>query len=82
MAHPNVITYFASFNENNNVYIITEYINGGSLETMIKQNIQKKTLTDERKVWDLLVQCLSGLFYLHETKKIIHRDIKPDNILI
>ena len=30
--HPHVITYFASFTENNNVYIITEYINGGSLK--------------------------------------------------
>ena len=80
--HPHVITYFASFTENNNVYIITEYINGGSLESLIKQNNEKKTLTDERKVWDLLIQCLSGLLYLHETKKIIHRDIKPDNILL
>ena len=82
LAHPHVITYFNSFNENNNVYIITEYINGGSLESLIKENIKKKTLTDERKVWDLLIQCLSGLMYLHENKKIIHRDIKPDNILL
>ena len=80
--HPHVITYFNSFNENNNVYIITEYINGGSLETLIKNNIQKKTLIDEKKAWDLLIQCLSGLMYLHENKKIIHRDIKPDNILL
>ena len=80
--HPHVITYFSSFNENNNVYIITEYLNGGNLESIIKKNIEKKTLVDEKKVWKLLIQCLSGLVYLHETKKIIHRDIKPDNILL
>ena len=32
-------------------------------------------LIDERKLWDLLVQSLSGLLYLHENKKIIHRDL-------
>ena len=80
--HPHVITYFASFNQNSNFYIVTEYINGGNLESIIKKNIQNKTLTDERKVWDLMIQCLSGLMYLHENRKIIHRDIKPDNILL
>ena len=32
-------------------------------------------------MWDVLVQTLSGLVYLHDNKKIILRDIKPDNIL-
>ena len=80
--HPHVITYFTSFKENNNFYIITEYINGGSLEDLLKKNIAQGKLIDERTIWDLLVQSLSGLLYLHENKKIIHRDIKPDNILL
>ena len=80
--HPHVITYFTSFRENNNFYIVTEYINGGSLEDLLKKNIQQNKLIDERKLWDLLVQSLSGLLYLHENKKIIHRDIKPDNMLL
>jgi len=80
--HPHVITYFTSFRENNNFYIVTEYINGGSLEDLLKKNVAKGKLVDERTIWDLLVQSLSGLLYLHENKKIIHRDIKPDNILL
>ena len=80
--HPHVITYFTSFRENGSFYIITEYINGGSLEDLLKKNIAQGKLIDERTIWDLLVQSLSGLLYLHENKKIIHRDIKPDNMLL
>ena len=79
--HPNVITYFSSFSENGNFYIILEYINGGSFQDLIKLSKEKGKLIDEKKIWDSLVQILSGLLYLHENKKIIHRDIKPDNIL-
>ena len=81
MDHPNVITYFSSFTENGNFYIITEYLNGGSLEDVIKLLKEKGKVVDEKKVWDFLAQTLSGLMYLHENRKIIHRDIKPDNIL-
>ena len=80
--HPHVITYFSSFVENNNFYIILEYINGGSLEDKIKKAKEKNKLIDEKVAWDFLLQTLSGLCYLHDNKKIIHRDIKPDNILI
>ena len=82
LEHPHIITYFSSFSENGNFYIITEYINGGSLEELIQIFKEKKLYAKEKKVWDILVQILSGLVYLHENKKIIHRDIKPDNILI
>ena len=80
--HPNVISYFTSFVENDNFYIITEYINGGTLEDLLKKNLKKGKLIEEKKIFDLLIQSLSGLIYLHNTKKVIHRDIKPDNILI
>jgi mitogen-activated protein kinase kinase 1 len=80
--HPHVITYFNSFRENNNFYIIIEYINGGSLEDLLIDNIKQKKRLTEKFVWDLLVQALSGLLYLHEQRKIIHRDIKPDNLLL
>ena len=80
--HPHVITYFTSFKEKGTFYIITEYINGGSLDDLIKKNIQQNKKMDEKAIWDFLVQSLSGLLYLHENKKIIHRDIKPDNLLL
>jgi serine/threonine protein kinase len=80
--HPNVITYFKSFKENGNFYIIIQYINGGSLEDLLIDNIKQNRRIAEKRIWDLLVQSLSGLLYLHEKKKIIQRDIKPDNLLL
>ena len=80
--HPHVIKYFTSFRENDCIYIITEYINGGSLEDLLKNNITQGKLINEKALWEFLIQSLNGLLYLHESKKIIHRDIKLDNILI
>ena len=82
LRHPHVITYFNSFKENGNIYIIIEYINGGSLEELLLKNIEQKKRIPEKTLWDLLIQSLSGLLYLHEKRKIIHRDIKPDNLLL
>ena len=79
--HPNIITYFSSFSENGNFYIITEYLNGGSLQDILKLSKENGKCISEEKLWDVLVQVLSGLCYLHYKKNIIHRDIKPDNIL-
>ena len=80
--HPHVIKYFTSFMENGNFYIVIEYINGGSLANLYKQVSNEGKLIKEKMIWDFLIQTLSGLVYLHENKKIIHRDIKPDNLLL
>ena len=47
--HPHVITYFTSFKENDSIYIITEYINGGSLENLLKKNIESGKLIEEKE---------------------------------
>ena len=82
LSHPHVITYFTSFKENNDFYIVTEYINNGSLLDLMKKNIQQKKHIEEKTIWILLIQSLGGLLYLHKKKKIVHRDIKPDNLLL
>jgi len=82
LSHPHVITYFTSFKENNDFYIVTEYINSGSLLDLMKKNIQQKKLIEEKTIWIMLIQSLGGLLYLHNKKKIVHRDIKPDNLLL
>ena len=80
--HPHIIKYFSSFKENNDLYIVTEYINSGCLYDLMEENIKQDKKIEEKKIWILLIQSLDGLLYLHENKKIIHRDIKPDNLLL
>ena len=80
--HPHIVTYFSSFRENSDFYIVTEYINSGCLYDLMKKQIQQGKKIEEKQIWTLLIQSLGALLYLHENKKIIHRDIKPDNLLI
>ena len=61
----------------NDKYIVYEYCNGGDLRRYLRYFKR----FDERAVQYLLVQVLTGLNELH-SKKIIHHDIKPENILV
>ena len=80
--HPHVINYFTSFEENEFFYIVVEYMNGPNLQDLIKENENENKYMEEKKIWELLIQTLSGLLYLHNTMKIVHRDVKPDNLLL
>jgi len=63
-------------------YIVVEYMDGQNLNDIILEYKNKKKYMEEKTIWELLIQCLSGLLYLHKKKKIVHRDIKPDNLLL
>ena len=62
--------------EDDKVYIITEYMKKGSLATLIKDNKLSEDL-----IWRYFNQLINGIEYLHIIN-IVHRDIKPENMLI
>ena len=80
--HPHITTYLSSFYEKGNFFIIIDYIEGEDLESYFKDKKEKGIYVKEKKIWEIFLQILDGLSYLHNTEKIIHRNIKPSNILI
>jgi serine/threonine protein kinase len=63
----------------NNYYIILEFCNSGSLSSKIKE-VGDNNFIPERTCLAYLFQIVAGITEMH-SNKIIHRDIKPDNIL-
>ncbi|NJL62152.1 MAG: protein kinase [Methylacidiphilales bacterium] len=76
---PRLYAYFSenAQSENGQFYLIQEYIQGQTLNT----KIQTQGAMSENAVIDILTNILPVLDYVHR-KGIVHRDIKPDNIII
>lgn len=74
--HPQIPQFFASFQENNSFYIVQEFIDGHDLS----QEISKGKRLEESQVIQLLKDILEVLAFVHQNN-IIHRDIKPHNII-
>uniref|UniRef100_A0A8C3W3S8 non-specific serine/threonine protein kinase n=1 Tax=Catagonus wagneri TaxID=51154 RepID=A0A8C3W3S8_9CETA len=79
MKHPNIVTFFSSFQENNRLFIVMEYCDGGDLMKRIKR--QRGVLFSEDQILSWFVQISLGLKHIHD-RKILHRDIKAQNIFL
>ena len=77
LAHPNIVEMYDVGEDNGNYYIVMEYIDGKTLKNLIK----KRGALTLPEVIDIMTQLTSGLMCAHDSY-IIHRDIKPQNILI
>ncbi|EJD55307.1 hypothetical protein AURDEDRAFT_132470 [Auricularia subglabra TFB-10046 SS5] len=75
--HPNIVEFYGIEVHRDKIYIFEEYCQGGSLQALLDLG----RIEDERIVQVYTMQILEGLLYLH-SKGIVHRDIKPDNILL
>ncbi|NWS97235.1 NEK5 kinase, partial [Mionectes macconnelli] len=79
MKHANIVTFYASLQEKNKLYIVMEYCEGGDL--MKRINMQHGVLFDEDQILSWFVQISLGLKHIHD-KKILHRDVKAQNIFL
>lgn len=77
LSHPNIVEIYDVGEDDGNFYIVMEYIEGKTL----KQLIKKRGVLSLPETMDIMLQLLDALKSAHDSY-IIHRDIKPQNIMI
>lgn len=75
--HPNIIQLYEIIETPKQLYLIMEYANGGELFDYIV----KKHRVGEEEAWGFFQQIISGIDYIHKLN-IVHRDMKPENLLL
>lgn len=78
-SHPNVMSVIDMFVSKNNIVIISDFAEGGSLGDWLKASGGKAPT--EESALEMMSGILRGIEHLHQ-RKIVHRDLKPDNILL
>ncbi|KAI5707137.1 hypothetical protein M8J75_014935 [Diaphorina citri] len=77
LCHPNVIKLLDHFSYSDNIYLVLELCENDTVKRYLDENGR----LSEREARDLLEQIVHGLLYL-QSQNIVHRDIKPDNLLL
>ncbi|XP_053298360.1 serine/threonine-protein kinase 36 [Pleuronectes platessa] len=76
LQHPHIVQFFDSFDTETDVVVVTEYAEG-----QLFQILQDERNFPESQVREIACQLVSALYYLH-SHRILHRDMKPQNILL
>jgi eukaryotic-like serine/threonine-protein kinase len=77
LSHPNIVTIYDVGEEGTTQYIAMEYLQGNTLENILKAGLD----WDYRTISRVMIQACEALDYAHENG-IVHRDIKPANIMV
>lgn len=82
MSCPYILLVSDVFRDNDKYVLVTEYADGGSLWDLVggEMSDEKRAHLDDKTVKEIVLDILKGLICLHEID-IVHRDIKPQNIL-
>lgn len=75
--HPNIVRMIAAEKENKVFFMVMEYVKGKTLEKIL----EKEKLLDCERALDFVKQIAQGIDHAHKNK-IIHRDLRPSNIMI
>ena len=77
LKHPNIVEMYDVGEDNGRYFIVMEYVNGKTLKSLIK----KRGALNLNEAVDIMLQLTSGIACAHDSY-IIHRDIKPQNVMI
>ncbi|KAG1652570.1 Dual specificity mitogen-activated protein kinase kinase 1 [Nymphon striatum] len=75
---PHIVGFYGAFYNDGEISICMEYMDGGSLDLILK----KANSIPEEILGKISIAVLKGLSYLREKHQIMHRDVKPSNILV
>jgi serine/threonine protein kinase len=81
LSHPNIVTVHDANEQNGHLYIVMQLVSGGTLKQRLDQLQQQRRVMDTVEVVQIFAQLADALSYAHE-QGIIHRDIKPVNVLM
>jgi serine/threonine protein kinase len=82
LIHPHLIRYYKTFKDDKEcLYLIYEYMNNADIQSFIKAHQVLEKKIKEEEIWNILLQCLSALEYLHK-ENLAHLAIKYTNIYL
>lgn len=88
LSHPNVVNTYSVDVEDGHPVIVMEYLDGVSLSALIKRTADRP-FAERRVLLAAIAKSLEGLHYVHELTdydgqpmQLVHRDIKPGNVLV
>ena len=74
--HPNIVRVTDSFEENGTYYYVMDYIEGENLNDYLKHNA-----IYQQEAVSIITDVAKALQYMHDTKHMLHLDLKPGNIM-
>lgn len=81
--NPHIIKYYHYFEENNNLYILMEFMNNADISGYIQAHQILNKAIPEEEIWNILLQCLSALEYLHSQElELGNMGVKLANIFM
>jgi len=79
MRHPNIVKFHEALDTSKQIYLIMDYLSGGSLHHFLKKRPGRRV--DDHAARQLFFQVSQGIRYMHD-RHIVHRDVKLENLLL
>ncbi|WP_310482614.1 serine/threonine-protein kinase [Chamaesiphon sp. VAR_48_metabat_403] len=80
LQHPQLVKFWGTFEERDRIFVVLDYVTGKTYAQMLEDRRDLDRAFSETEVWQLLLQILPTLGYIH-SKGTIHRQISPAQII-